>query len=692
MKKNLLLKGLFCNMKEMYQLFGIIKKNRFLFYFPILIVYFEIIIKIISFNKLFDIGLLIMILFSVPIGLFLNILTTLSNDRNNKIAAVVFTLLLTLFYCVQYVYYKIFYTFFSLYSIIGASDAFHFWKECIAAIVNNIIPLLLILMPVCLIIALAGKNKLLISKTNKNYKIKISCAAAAFQIMALIIIFSSNKGALNLHYLYSKTFIIDVSASRFGLLTTQRLDMKNLFKSLNAFQANEEEKEKRKDTLNSHSDVYAVEHITANAESKEISEHKDNEIEKEPEFNVLNIDFDYLIENEQDNVLKDMHQYFNGISPSMKNDYTGIFNGKNLILITAEGFSPYAINKDITPTLYKMYNEGYQFTDFYTPIWGVSTSDGEYVACTGILPKAGVWSFYQSSKNNMPFCMGNQMKRLGYNTYAYHNHYYNYYKRDQSHPNMGYDYKGLGNGLDVTETWPESDLEMIDLTIGEYIDKQPFHAYYMTVSGHLQYSFQGNYMSYKNKEIVQNLKYSDAVRAYLACNAELDKAMESLISNLEEAGIAQNTVIAISPDHYPYGLTQSEISELAGHEIETNFELYKSVFLLWSKDIEKVIIDEPCSSLDIIPTLSNLFGLEYDSRLLMGRDIFSDKEPLVMFNNRSWITEKAFYNSLTKKLSVKEGFTVDEEYKDKIFEEVINKFAYSALILERDYFGRIISE
>ena len=78
---------------------------------------------------------------------------------------------------------------------------------------------------------------------------------------------------------------------------------------------------------------------------------------------------------------------------------------------------------------------------------------------------------------------------------AYHNHTYTYYGRHISHPNLGYVYKGLGNGLDVKESWPESDLEMIEKTVPEYMNSQPFHTYYMTVSGHMQYSFTGNYIA-----------------------------------------------------------------------------------------------------------------------------------------------------------------------------------------------------
>ena len=300
------------------------------------------------------------------------------------------------------------------------------------------------------------------------------------------------------------------------------------------------------------------------------------EEEEDPiEYNVMDIDFDKLISEETDEEIIKMHKYFRDVQPTPMNDYTGKFQGYNLIMITAEGFSPYAIHQEATPTLYKMVHEGYHFTNFYNPIWEVSTSDGEYVACTGLIPKSGVWSFYESGSNKMPFVMGNQLKKLGYKTIAYHNHTYNYYKRHVSHPNMGYEYKGVGNGLKVKKVWPASDLEMLENTIPEYIDEHPFHAYYMTVSGHLRYTFTGNSMAAKNREVVKDLPYSENAKAYIATQVELDRAMRHLLDQLEKAGIADRTLIAISADHYPYGLAEHEINELAGHEVEKNFELYK---------------------------------------------------------------------------------------------------------------------
>ena len=212
----------------------------------------------------------------------------------------------------------------------------------------------------------------------------------------------------------------------------------------------------------------------------------------------------------------------------------------------------------------------------------------------------------------------------------------------------------------------------------------------MTVSGHLQYTFTGNYIAAKNRSLVEALPFSNNVKAYLACNIELDKAMERLIQELEKKGIAEDTLIAISPDHYPYGLTLAEINELADSEIKGDYDLEKGVFLLWSKGMEPVEIDKPCSSLDIIPTLSNLMGLDYDSRLLMGRDILSDSEALVMFSDRSFMTDKVFYNARTNEVKALTGEDIEDSYIKERADTVLSKFKYSALILDSDYYRRIL--
>ena len=155
--------------------------------------------------------------------------------------------------------------------------------------------------------------------------------------------------------------------------------------------------------------------------------------------NVLEIDFQELIDGETDETLLRMHEYFSQAEPTEKNSWTGYFAGKNLIWIVAEGYSgEVALRPDVTPTLYRLSQEGFRFENFYTPLWGVSTSDGEYVTTTGLIPKSGTWSYRESADNYMPFGFGNLFSHLGYAANAFHDHVYTYYNRDKSHPNMGY--------------------------------------------------------------------------------------------------------------------------------------------------------------------------------------------------------------------------------------------------------------
>ena len=562
----------------------------------------------------------------------------------------------------QLVYYSIFTTFYSIYSAGNAGGILQFWREALMAVGKNSPQVLLLFMPLALLLA-AGKRFMSFAKIRWDLRFVLGALLIISQIGGIAVVQAGQQQSATYALYYEKSGPA-ISVQKLGLVTTMRLDGQRLLTGWTP-------------------------HFTPPAQEQPAWTPPPPE--KTPvEYNALQIDFDLLLAGEKDETVKDMHRYFASIPPSEKNDFTGKYQGYNLILITAEGFSHLAVREDVTPTLYRLMKEGYTFTDFYTPIWGVSTSDGEYVACTGLIPKHGVWSFKRSAKNALPLVMGNQLKTLGYQTVAYHNHSYKYYGRDLSHPNMGYTYKGIGNGLEMTKSWPRSDLEMMEKTIPEYIGQHQFHAYYMTVSGHLNYSFSGNQMAAKNKKLVQNLPFSEPARAYLATQIELDRALEYLVQKLEEAGIAERTLIAISADHYPYGLERSAQEELAGEKIEETFDLYRNAFILWTKGMEPLTIDEPCSSLDIIPTLSNLLGLPYDSRLLMGRDIHSSARPLVVFADGSFISERGRYNAITGKFFSPPGIRVGQDYIDSVAGAVTRKIYYSALVLDKNYYAKVL--
>ena len=303
-----------------------------------------------------------------------------------------------------------------------------------------------------------------------------------------------------------------------------------------------------------------------------------------------------------------------------------------------------------------------------------------------LIPKEGVWSFYRSSNIYMPFGIGNVFKREGYSPVnAYHDHTYTYYSRDESHPNLGFDkYVGCGNGLEKLmncKVWPESDIEMIDATINDYIDSDKFMTYYMTVSGHLNYTFTGNSMSYKNRELVKDLSYSEHIKAYLAANIELDRALEKLLIYLEDSKKLDDTVIVISPDHYPYGLKTSELNEISDTDRSDKFEMFHTSLIIYNSEMkENVKVSKYVSSIDVLPTVYNLFGIEYDSRLMMGRDALSDSEGLVMLSDRSFINENGSYNSITGEYKSFKS-DVSNEYVDNMNYEVYQMFTMSSLLL-----------
>ena len=245
---------------------------------------------------------------------------------------------------------------------------------------------------------------------------------------------------------------------------------------------------------------------------------------------------------------------------------------------------------------------------------------------------------------NNYYTMGSQLDRLGYFGKMYHNNDYTYYDRNITHECLGYSegFMGYGNGMEefVTFQWPESDLEMIEGTLPEYIDEPRFNIYYMTVSGHNGYTPGTNAMTDKHWEQAQDLPYeSDDVKGYIACNLELEDAMTALVDALEEKGIADDTVICLTADHFPYGLDDGAalgdmplLEELYGYPVENYFERDHNRLIIWSgclEDEAPIVVEDPVSCVDILPTLSNLFGLEFESRLMPGRDVFSDTEPLV---------------------------------------------------------------
>ncbi len=663
--------------------------NTTLFVF-LAIVYMELILKAFTCDVFFDIGLLVMPVFSIVPALMMSCICSRLKPKTAKIVTVSVLSLFFVLYIAQVIYHRFFGSYFIFYSLIaggaGQITGEGMLGNTIKAILSSIPAILLLAIPLILYIIFGRKN----IRYRRVKWLSVGLGAASLLCIHVCAVLCISLSG-NLSSLQNGEFDTNLTVGKFGLLRSEVLDFK--YNILGVDQK----------VSFDHEGDFIIDTVVPPVATPEDTQKP---IDTSP--NVMDIDFEALNAENPKSAIKNLNDYFAAKEPTLKNEYTGMYKGYNLITITAEGFSPYAVDPELTPTLYKMSQEGFKFTNFYTPIWGVSTSDGEYAACTGLLPKSGVWSFYRSGSNSMPFTLGNMFQSIGVTkTFAYHNHTHDYYRRDVSHPNMGYKYIAMGTGMEeyVKKRWPESDLEMIAGSVKDYLsDDEPFHAYYMTVSGHLQYSFSGNSMSSKNKELVKDLDCSDTLKAYYACNIELDRAMEKLLEELNAAGVADKTVIAITPDHYPYGLESNSGDkyavwrELLGHDVDTTFELYESNFILYCQGTKDApTVDKYCSSVDIIPTILNLFGFEYDSRLLIGTDILSNSECVVQFLDRSFITSMGKYNASTKEFTLHEGkaFESDEQkeqYIKNVRSIVNNKFKISAGIIETDYYGYLFKE
>lgn len=642
------------------------KNIKSLIYWTLFFIVEELIYAIFSFKNI-EIGFFNIMLFSICFGLLFYLICKILSRRIQHITIYILTILFTIIYISQFIYYKFYQSVISVYSMTHGGQVLQFFNQIVSVIINHWYVLLLFMTPLIIYIVLDILKKWNYDRISIKNGI-ITALSMIFIYIAVILSFNfNNESNIYSNYnLYFKLHAPLLSTQKFGVLEFMKLD---LCRSITGFKERDILFEKDKD--------------------KEINE--DNEIVIE--YNAKEIDFDYLITKENSEEIISMHEYFKNQIPSKKNEYTGYFEGKNVIVFVAEAFSQLAIDEELTPTLYKLANSGFKFNNFYTPLYPVSTADGEYMTDTSLIPKEGVWSLTKLTGHYMPYSYANVFKNLGYTTQAYHDNTATYYKRNSYIEAMGYDsFTACGKGLDINcKIWPQSDLEMINKTVDDYINDEHFLAYYMTVSGHLEYTKIGNRMVSKNWNLVKDLNLSEKAKSYLACNIEFDRALASLIEKLEEAGKLDDTVIVISGDHYPYGLTLSEINELSTYPRDENFEIHHMPFIIWNNAMEEVVeVDKVGSSLDVLPTVLNLFGIEYDSRLLMGRDLLSDSNGMVIFSNRSFITDLGRYNSLTRKFEPAND-EVDDQYIEKMKQTVYNKFKYSKLILENDYY-RIVFE
>ena len=408
-----------------------------------------------------------------------------------------------------------------------------------------------------------------------------------------------------------------------------------------------------------------------------------------------------------------------------KNSYTGKLKGKNLILIQLEGTDNWLINKNDTPTLYKLMNEGINFKKHYSFYnGGGSTFNSEFAVNTGfVTPLSYTQNAYAFNKNTFPYTLANVFKEKGYSVNAFHMNTGEYYSRTVNYKNWGYDnYYGL-----IDEETYNNESYMLDreLILNENYSNLMFREdglfvdYIIAYSGHTPFtntkgvckqlydldkkaeeeakekskSKDKNKNKNKNKTKVKEEKKTsefvlmseeECVRRQAT---ETDYMVKLLINKLKDKKLLDNTAIVVFTDHYLYTLTDKTI--LDQYKDTSNNLINNTPWFIWSNDINKTKVTKVTSQLNILPTILNLYGVKFNANNYIGKDALGRKyEGLVFFNDYSW------YNGT---VYVENGIVANNKKIDKNALEEKNEYVnYLAkkndLTLKYNYFKTKIKE
>lgn len=610
-----------------------------------LLTFLELIFRIFMFDTIMKdtiINLFIHILFS---SFIITLITTIFTKKINKVLNYIIYFIICLIFAFQFVMKNSMDSFMSLSMFSLTDQAVGFLGEAFKIIFTNLYGIIISFLPLIFLIIFRKKINFEINKEDK-LKLLIYIILIPLGVLSYIIHINSTKdNNISLYNLYNNINNNNLNIQRLGVLPSFELD---LYRTIFGF------------------------------EDKVINvNYEDNDIKEMVVYdkNILDLELDNKLNT-------NIKKYIENNQGTNKNEYTGLFKNKNLIFIVAESFSTIAVSKELTPTLYKLTNNGFVFNNYYVPYY-LSTIGGEFQADTSLYPDTSTLKIWRNGTNSFPYGLANSFKNNNYNTYAYHNHSGYFQDRYKYLKAIGFDkFKACDMELNINcDVWPESDIEMINSTCKDYINSdKPFLAYYMTVSGHMDYNFKNNYIAIKNKTLVDNLNLSTTSKAYLATQIELDRALELLINTLEENNKLDDTVIVLTADHYPYALSTEEMSELSNTDIDDQFEINHNSLIIWNNKMDKQEIDKVGMSIDVLPTVYNLFGIDYDSRLYVGNDLLSKSEGLVILSNRSWITDKGKYNSGTNEYI---GIG-DNEYIEYINNIIQNKIAFSKDMITTD--------
>lgn len=408
---------------------------------------------------------------------------------------------------------------------------------------------------------------------------------------------------------------------------------------------------------------------------------------------VVSNDLKTIADTETNSKYLNLHNYFLSQNITDYNEYTGMFKDKNVIVMLLESVNETIINEEYFPNYYKMYSEGWHWTNSYSPRNSCATGNNEFSAMTGL------YSIYNSCtaniyKNNTYFeSIFNLFNRDGYSTTSMHDFSEWYYSRPQIHANMGsgHFYNARELGIETASyygEWP-SDEEFFDKASDIVLKSDgKWMTWLSTVTSHQPYTNSSTYGDLY-KDFFKEKGYSTAMSRYLSKLKVLDNAFGLLLNRLESAGELDDTVIVLFGDHYPYGLNKSTVAETIKHDL-SDYEIERTPFLIYNSEMEPKEFKEYTSYINIVPTLANLMGFEFDPRLYAGTDLLSEEyQSRVVFADGSWKNEIAYYNSSTGNIKYYTDKVYTEDEVRAINNEVSLKISMSNSAIKNNYFAYI---
>lgn len=374
-----------------------------------------------------------------------------------------------------------------------------------------------------------------------------------------------------------------------------------------------------------------------------------------------------------------------------KSEFSGIYEGKNLLLIQAESLNNFAIDEILTPTLYRLKTMGIFVEGYNSPLLIGSTSDSEFMANTSLLPaNNGKITSNEYYSNIFPNTLANAFTQAGYYSMATHNNYGVYYNREVMMPKLGYDF------YDSTRIKAEDTVEdsyVIDYIKWIMFEQEYYFSYWITYTSHQPYgkdTLNDQQLDYLKIVEERFPDINEEEKVYLSKVMDLDRGLKKLLVDYKNSNVLDDLVIIIYGDHFPKGIFENKedyrgLCETRGLKFESCFN---TPFIIWSNDQNAQVISKVSSTLDISPTIYDLFNLDYDYRWALGKSVFDPSYDGFLFDEYSVIYTDIFvYDSLRN--SVVHNWTKSEEAFKIEAHTLFDKLNLGFKIVENDYFNSL---